>query len=118
MNPYTLIGGILIFGGSVVGAFAYGVNVGSDHEKASQAELTKQVKDIREAATQAAAEAISKIKVTNVTRKQETIREIQEGGAIYRDCVVNDRVFDNLNTSLIGRSGAMPSQLPASSPVK
>lgn len=93
--------------GAIVGAFAYGVHVGKDAETATQARIDKAVQDTREAANQAAADAIAKIKITNTTIRGEVQREIQTN-TIYRDCKLPADGLRIANDALAGKQAIAP----------
>jgi hypothetical protein len=67
--------------GALYGAYCHGISVQEGRQ--ASAELARQ--ETREAAQQGAAEAISKIKITNTTVRGEVQREIQTN-TVYRDC--------------------------------
>ena len=81
MNPYLILVVMLGFAGFGVGGFRLGV----DHEKASEKDKAETVAAAIEAANQASADAISKIKVKNSTIYNEIQRETHEK-LIYSEC--------------------------------
>lgn len=80
-------------------ALAGGYKWGSDSELASQAREDKVRQVATEAASQAAAGAIAKIKVTNQTILQEVQRETRTN-TVYLDCRHSTETFENLNRVL------------------
>jgi hypothetical protein len=93
---------LLVSIGIVAGAFLYGDHIGAQREHAKQMAVDAAVQQTREAAQQAAAEAISKIKITNTTVRGEVQHEIQTN-TVYRDCklpadglrIANDAITGN-----------------------
>lgn len=73
LNPWVLLG-ILALSGSAYGVGQYH---GRGIEKGKQAEKTAIIEDVRNAAMQSAALAISEIKIENTTVRQELEREIR-----------------------------------------
>lgn len=85
MNVYAMLAAGLVYAAIVGGAYVKGEAVGRAAQVAEQSAVNDAVKDTREAALQGAAEAISKIKITNTTVRGEVQREVQTN-TIYRDC--------------------------------
>lgn len=112
MTRYAVILAAVL--GAIIGAFAYGVSVGKDGEKATQARIDQATQDTREAAQQGAAKAIAQIKVTNTTIRGELQREIQTN-TVYRDCRVPADGMRIIGDALNGQRSVSPSggQLPA-----
>lgn len=81
MNPYIIIGFLL----ALAAAGAGGFKLGADHEVASQATKEELVAEAVDAANNAAAEAIAKLKVKNTTITNEVQHEIRTN-TIYGDC--------------------------------
>lgn len=100
MNPYLIIAALL----AVMAAGAGGFRMGVDHEKASQ--LTKQelVAEAVDAANNAAATAISRIRVTNQTIRQEVERETHTN-TVYVDCRHTPAGLSGVNAALSGDGG-------------
>lgn len=88
--------------GTVAGAFFYGQHTGVTTEKARQADVEQAITKTREAAQQAAAEAIAKIKPQNITIRQELEREIQTN-TVYRDCRVPADGVRIINEAITGQ---------------
>jgi hypothetical protein len=96
MNPYFILGAVIVWAASVAGAFFYGQGVGKDSEIATQAREDKVAILASEAAASAAAKAISKLEVKHAVIRQKAdtiIREVP----VYRDCLNDDRVLDAIN---------------------
>lgn len=112
MNPYAILAIVVLWGGSVGGAFLYGSGVGKDGEIANQAKINQAIIDTREAAQLGAADAIAKIKVTHKTiqgRVETTIRD----NPVYRDCLHSDSGLRLINEAITGKSQpASDSKLP------
>jgi hypothetical protein len=85
LNPYTLLGAVLLWVASVAAAGWWAYGAGQDSEVATQAREDKAVAIATQAATHAAAAAISKIEVRNVTVRQplETIVRTEQ---VFTDC--------------------------------
>lgn len=100
MSPYALLIAGAVAVGAFGGTFVYGRHVGVQACKADQADRDTLVRDVREAAQTAAAEAIGKLKVNNVTQRQVIQREIVEK-PVYRDCVHSDAGVRSINDALV-----------------
>ncbi len=85
MNPYALLAGLGIWAASVLGAGWWAYGAGKDSEIATQAREDRAAAVATEAATSAAATAISKIEVKNVQIRQplETIIRTEK---VFQDC--------------------------------
>ena len=115
MNPYVLLGGLAAFLIAVGGAYIQGRSDGADKCVAEQARDERVAQIASAAAADAAASAITQIKVRNTTIKQEVQREIVET-VRYRECVHPDGVVRNINAALTGEPApAASSVLPAAS---
>ncbi len=112
MNLYVIIGFLL----ALAGAGAGGFKLGSDHEVATKAREQKHIAEAVEAANNAAAQAIAKIKVVNKTIQNEVQREIQNN-IVYRDCKHSPDGLRLLNEALAGSKPAGDSKLPRTDPV-
>lgn len=119
MNPILigLLGMTLAFAGGTW----YGTGLGEDKEFAKRAREDALVTKVQDATTQAAADAISKIKVRNTTIRQEVEREIQTD-IRYVDCRHAPGMLPRINEALTGSAGqasAPDGKLPSVvSPVK
>lgn len=105
MTRYLIAAAVAL--GVVGGAFAYGVSVGKDSEKATQARIDEATQATREAAEQGAAKAIAQIKVTNTTIRGEVQREVQTN-TVYRDCRVPADGLRLINEALKGQRAITP----------
>ena len=115
MNPYILLGGVAAALISLGGAYLQGRSDGADKCIAEQARDERVVQIASAAAGEAAASAITQIKVRNTTIKQEVQREIVET-VRYRECVHPDGVVRNINAALTGESApAASGVMPAAS---
>lgn len=113
-GPLPYLAAVAIVVGALVGTYSYGVSVGRDREVATQARIDQANQATREAAQQGAAEAISKIKITNTTIRGEVQREVQTN-TIYRDCKLPADGLRIANDALQGQrtKPAGSGQLPA-----
>jgi hypothetical protein len=102
MNPWAIVFALVAWGASVGGAFFYGQGVGKDSEVAAQARIGQAIIETREQAQQGAAEAISRIKVTNTTIHQEVQHEVRTE-RIYADCKLPAVGLRIANDALRGR---------------
>jgi hypothetical protein len=106
MHPYLIAVAVLLL--STAGAYVSGRR---DGQRIEQGKCLAQAAAVQEAAviaSQAAAEAISKIKVENVTIRQKVEKEIER---IPADCAVPDSLLDLTNQALTGQqpsSGSVP----------
>jgi Tfp pilus assembly protein PilO len=94
---------------AVSGYVAFGL--GQDHEIAKQAKQEQVIREVRQAAIEGAADAISKLKVENKTvyqRSDTVVREVP----VYRDCKHDPRVLNDINEALTGKP-AGGGKLPA-----
>ncbi len=92
---------LLVWAGSLTGAFFYGIDTGKDRQIASQEKTRELAVEVKEAAQLGAAEAIAKLKPRNVTIKQEVQREIRTN-TVYADCRHTDNGLRKLNEALTG----------------
>lgn len=120
MNPILigLLGMTLAFAGGTW----YGTGLGEDKEYAKRAREDVIVTKVQDTATQAAADAISKIRVRNTTIRQEVEREIQTDTRYITDCRHPVGVYQRVNEALTGeprKESAVDGKLPAvDAPVK
>lgn len=105
MNPYVILAIVVAWGVSMSGSFWYGTTVGRDGEIAKQAEISQAIEQTRKAAQEGAADAISKIKVTNTTIRGKTETIVREN-VVYRDCIHDPDGVQLLNDAL--RAGHRP----------
>ena len=80
MNPYVITAALIGYGIAIAGGFKLGV----DHEVASQHRADKHIAQAVDAANNAAAHAISKIKVTHQVINNKIQHETSTA-TIYRD---------------------------------
>lgn len=107
MNPYLIIACLL----AVMGAGAGGFKLGVDHEVAAQAREQNHIAEAVDAANNAAAQAIAKIKVTNTTIQNEVQREVQTN-TVYAECRNTSPGLRLLNQALTGDKPAGDGKLP------
>lgn len=107
----ALLAGIWL--STVGGAFFYGQGIGQAREIAKRSEIQDAIRGTRDAAMQAAADAISSIKITNTTIRGEVQREIRTN-TVYRDCRLPPDGVRIANDALRGQptQRAGDSQLP------
>jgi hypothetical protein len=105
MNPWSILGTVLLWGATVAGAFWYGTRVGRDGEIAKQAEIKQAIEDTSAKAREGAADAIAKIVVRNTT-VQGRVETIVRDNPVYRDCVHGPDQLRNINEALTGRAGS------------
>ena len=103
MNPYVVLGAVVVWGATAAGAFWYGTDVGRDGEIAKQAAIEQAIRDTRQAALEGAADAISKIKVTNTTVQGKTETIVRER-TVYSNCVHDPDLMRIINEALTGRT--------------
>lgn len=106
MNPYAILGGIILWGASIGGAFFYGQGVGKDSQIAKESAVKDAISETRAAAQLGAADAIAKIKVRNTTI-QGRVETIVRDNPVYRDpaCAHSPDGLRNLNEALGGGTG-------------
>lgn len=115
MSPYAYLGAGALWVASVasVGWFSYGA--GKDAELATRAREDQVAKKAADAAANAAAAAISKIEVRNVTVNKALEREVFTK-EVFRDCRSGDAAVRLLNaTAGIAAAASAPGggELPA-----
>lgn len=106
MNVQGLMLAVLVWVGTVAGAFYYGTDVGASSEIAKQVAVAKAIMDTRLQAHLGAADAIAKLKIqhTTVQGKLETV--VREN-VVYADCKHTPDGLQLINESLTGnRSGS------------
>jgi hypothetical protein len=107
-----LLVGVLAAGG----AYAWGLHRGQQIEAGKQAEQDAIVRSVRDAAIEAAAVAISEIKIENTTIRQELEREIRTV-SVYSECEHTDNGLLAVNSALTRRESAHTSILSGADPV-
>lgn len=110
LNPWLLLGAVL----AILGAFTGGVATGKSWQEGQSAKEEVLIQRAAEAAQMAAAEAISKIEVKNVTIKRQIEREVREVPT-YSDCRHSDNGLRVVNEALRGSQPAGDRKLPAES---
>lgn len=98
-----------------IGAGAGGFKLGADHEVASQAREDAKIERVSKAATDAAVEAIGRIRIEQKTiqRKAETIiKEVP----VYRECVNTPDVRRLLDDARAGGQGGDRDSVPGTGP--
>lgn len=103
MNPYAIIGAVILWGASIGGAFFYGQGIGKDSQIAKESGIKDAIAETRAAAQLGAADAIAKIKVRNTTI-QGRVETIVRDSPVYRDCLHDPDGLRNINEALGGRS--------------
>jgi len=116
VNPYLLLIAGIAWVASIgaAGWIAYGA--GKDHETAIQAREDRAVAIATDAAASAAAGAIARIEIKQVTIRQQLEREVREK-TVFRDCRAGDDVVRMLNAAAGAASAASAAgdgQLPRS----
>jgi hypothetical protein len=109
INPYLIIACLV----AILGAGAGGFKLGADHEVAAQSREQNHIAEAIDAANNAAAQSIAKIKVNNTTIQNEVQREIQTQ-TIYNDATCR-HTADGLrlvNKALTNSPAASDSKLP------
>lgn len=103
MNPYAIIAALVFWGASLAGTGWWFYGSGQDSEKAKQADIDKAIQQTRDAAQEAAAEAIAKIEIKQQTIVQKVQHEVQTK-PVYRDCVVPADGVRLLNNAISGKA--------------
>jgi len=109
---YAILG--VAIAGGLAGSYVKGRSDGRAVEIAQRVTLEEVARTARDASQQAAAEAIAKIEVKNVTIRQKLETEIREK-PVYRDCIADQRVLDTVNEAITGNPATGPGELPAAS---
>lgn len=112
---WALLAAVIAWLASTGGAYFYGRSDGRAIEAGTQARENKVAEVATQAAVLASAKAIAAIEVKNVTVKQRVETEIREK-PVYRECVHDQRVLDDINRSLTGAEPAGDRELPAAGP--
>lgn len=107
MNPYLIIASLL----AVMAAGAGGFKLGIDHNKATEADKRETVAEAVDAANNASAQAISQIRVTNQTIRQEVERETHTN-TVYLDCRHTPAGLSGVNAALTGAESSGGGKLP------
>lgn len=105
LNPWLILGASLATAAALCGAYVKGRSDGRALEVAERATIEEVARESREAALDAAAEAIAKISVTHTTIRQKAevvTREVP----VYRDCINDARVERLLDDARANRATA------------
>jgi hypothetical protein len=123
VGPWTILALVLLWIGSIVGAFTGGVRVEADHKDAMQARENKIGEAAAAQASYAAASAIASIRVVNTTIQSKVQHEI-ETHTVYRDCehtpdglrFVNAALTNTRTVGELAGGSLVPRADPASGP--
>jgi hypothetical protein len=113
MNLYTLFGGLVLWIISIAIAGYTGYDYAAAKGEAEAARDVKVAQIASDSAANAAALAISKIRVTNTTVNQEVQREVRTN-TVYLDCKHSAEQLQRINEVLTGHraeaaaSGVLP----------
>jgi len=102
VSPWALLGGVLIWAGSLAATGAWFYESGQDSELASQAKIDRARQETRAIAAQAAASAIADIKVEHRTI-QGRVERVTVEKPVYRDCRHDADSVRDINQALTGR---------------
>lgn len=112
-NPWVIVGIVAFYLASLGTAGYKGYQMGEDHVIAENAKLVSVEVRTRDAALAATGEAISQIKVNNVTVRQKA-ETITRERVVYSDCKHDDDGLRLINEALTGQAQPAPvGQLPA-----
>lgn len=103
MSPWAALAATILFVASNLGSYLFGESNGEAKSKLAQVAIDKAIADTRTAANLGAADAISKIKVTNTT-VQGRLRTVVQNNPVYRDCVNDPATMGLLNSALSGKA--------------
>lgn len=103
MNPYLIVGLLVAAGVMTGGAYYQGRQDGANQIEAQQKREGELSQKAADAATSAAATAISQIKIQHRTVQQEVQREVAER-IVYRECLHSPDGLRNINAALTGRA--------------
>ena len=103
LNPWLLLAAGLALSGAIGGAYIKGRADGRSVEIAQRVTIEEVARVSREAASEAAAEKIAKIEVTNRTIYQKVERETRIEPR-YVDCRNTEHVMQLINAALTGKS--------------
>jgi hypothetical protein len=109
MNPYFLLAIGIAWLASIGGAGYWAYGAGQNKCIAEQARDAA----VAQIASEAAAEAIAKIKVQHTTVRQTLEKEVREN-TVYRDCRSGDAALRMFNSTIPAEQATAPSKLPAS----
>lgn len=116
MNPWAIVGTLLVWAASLAGTAAWFYGAGQDAEVASQSKVEQARQETRAIAADAAASAIAAIEVRHVTVRQKLEREVQTR-EVFRECRSGPAAVGLLNDSpAVARAASGPGgggELPA-----
>jgi folylpolyglutamate synthase/dihydropteroate synthase len=118
MNPWSLLGVVALWSGTIAGTAAWFYEAGQDSKIAQQAEVEKARDDTRAIAAAAAASAIAQIKIENRTI-QGRIERVTVEKPVYVDCRHDPSGMRDINEALTRKqpepvsSGGLPGPDPA-----
>ena len=113
----TVLIGLLALAAASIGSFFYGMQVGVDKTEAQSAREERLVRESVDKAVDAAAIAISKIEVKNVTVTQKLQREVIEK-PVFRDCRSGPDAVGLFNSALAADATEGPASGDHSLPSK
>lgn len=114
MSPYTIIITLLLGAISVIGSGWGGFRLGVDHQKSAEIDRDRAIREVADQFAQRAAQAVSKIKITNTTIQNEVQHETRTH-TVYMDCRHTVDGLRLINAALAGAPAPPPAggQLPA-----
>lgn len=120
INPYAIIGALVLWGASLAGTGWWFYGTGRDVVESRHAAIALAESKARDQALQAAAEAIAKIEIKQQTIVKKVQHEVQTN-TVYRDCVVPADGVRLLNDAISGKAQGGPAsgggvQPPAAKP--
>ena len=98
MSPWSLLGVIALWAGTIAGTAAWFYEAGQDSEIADQAEIEKARDDTRAIAAAAVASGIANMEVKHVTIRQQLQTEVRTR-EVFRDCRSGPDAVRMLNDS-------------------
>ena len=99
MNPYLIIGALIV----AVGSFFYGMAVGEDVTIAKQKTTQELVDAVYDKAQKGAADSIAAMEVKNVTITQPIRTEVRTN-TVYAECRHSANGLRDLNAAITGRT--------------
>ncbi len=114
MNPYAILGGVLLAGAALGGAYWQGRQDGASGVIAAQADAEQIRQDTIRAADEGTARALARLEIKHVTIKQQADTVVREV-PVYRDCRHDGRMLDAINAALRQDQSADPGVMPAAS---
>lgn len=114
IGPYGYVALAIAWVASVAIGFFKGADYGEDKEYAKRQREDQVIAVASAAAAASAAEAISKIEVKHVTIRQRT-ETVMRDNPVYRDCVHDSRVLNDINAARGYESPASGGVVPPAS---